>query len=308
MRLSKFFSQAKSPDGFIVVAVLWILGALATLATIYALYVRETANAFVVHDHRVQVQGLMLAGVELAVFQLTEVPQAQPAQGKFDFRLGTANVAVEFNSENARIDLNLAPKEVLAGLFIGLGVSRADAEGFANRIVAWRTRPSQATTESEVSLYRAAGLNHGPRHGPFQHVNEIALVLSLPANIIDRALPYLTVYSGRPEVNVLSAAPEVLAALPGMTPDRLQIMLSHRIGAPQDILRAQLGMAAQYATVQTSKANRVIVDVQLAGSRRVRSEAVVLLLDDDTEPFRVLSWRDDIGESPTDRYPNSSVR
>ena len=30
-------------DGFIIVAVLWILGALATLATIYAVYVIDTA-------------------------------------------------------------------------------------------------------------------------------------------------------------------------------------------------------------------------------------------------------------------------
>ena len=35
---------AKRPDGFIIVAVLWILGALATLASIYAVYVVNTAD------------------------------------------------------------------------------------------------------------------------------------------------------------------------------------------------------------------------------------------------------------------------
>jgi general secretion pathway protein K len=138
-------------------------------------------------------------------------------------------------------------------------------------------------------------------------VNELALVLGLSTSMIDRALPYLTVYSGRAEVNVLSAAPEVLAALPGMTPDRLQLMVAQRGGAPQDILRAQLGMAAQYATVQPSKANRVTVDVQIPGSRRVRSEGVILLLEGDTEPFRVLSWRDDI-EQPGSNEARSTVR
>ena len=35
----------------------------------------------------------------------------------FSFRLGQANVAVEFRSEAARIDLNAAPKQLLVGLF-----------------------------------------------------------------------------------------------------------------------------------------------------------------------------------------------
>ena len=98
---------------------------------------------------------------------------------------------------------------------------------------------------------------------------------------------------------MFDAAPEVLAALPGLTPERIQILLAQRDGASQDILKAQLGMAAQYATVQSSKANRITVDVRFDTNRRVRSEAVVLLPDNDTEPFRVLSWRDDIGEPKT---------
>jgi hypothetical protein len=38
-------SIARSSDDFIIVAVLWILGALATLASIYAVYVINTATS-----------------------------------------------------------------------------------------------------------------------------------------------------------------------------------------------------------------------------------------------------------------------
>ena len=48
-------------DGFIVVAVLWMLGALATLASIYAVYVINTATAMGVNDDRLQAEGLMTA-------------------------------------------------------------------------------------------------------------------------------------------------------------------------------------------------------------------------------------------------------
>lgn len=303
-----FPSHQAPPDGFIVVAVLWILGALATLTAIYAVYVIETAFAFVDYDDRLQAQGLALAGVELAVYQLTADPEAQPSRGRFGFRLGNADVAVDFRSETARIDLNLAPKPLLAGLFTVFGVRRQDAEGFADRTLAWRAPPTSATTEREASLYRAAGRNYGPRRGPFQHVNEVGLVLGLTPALIDRVVPFLTVYSGQAEVDLLNAAPEVLAALPGMTPERLHMLLAQRESAPQDILRAQLGMAAQYITMQPGKANRITVDVRLDSNLRVRSEAVVLLLDDDTEPFRVLSWRDEIAEQSTDERATVSRR
>src|SRR5438552_5596490 len=61
----------RSRDGFIVVAVLWILAALATLASIYASYVASTVIASRVNDERIQTHALVSAAVELAAYQLT---------------------------------------------------------------------------------------------------------------------------------------------------------------------------------------------------------------------------------------------
>jgi hypothetical protein len=55
-------------------------------------------------------------------------------------------------------------------------------------------------------------------------------------------------------------------------------------------------MAAQFITMQPSKANRITVAIRFDTNRRMRSQAVVLLGDKDTEPSRMLSWRDDVGE------------
>ena len=38
----------------------------------------------------------------------------------------------------------------------------------------------------------------------FQHVGELALVLGIPEFLVERALPYLTVYSGQPQINILT--------------------------------------------------------------------------------------------------------
>jgi general secretion pathway protein K len=41
----------------------------------------------------------------------------------------------------------------------------------------------------------------------------------------------------------------------------------------------------------------VTVHVGLENGRRINAEAVILVLDDAGEPFRVLSWRDDFDGS-----------
>src|SRR5436853_4479887 len=116
-RLANLFCLRSGRDGFIVVAVLWILAALATLVTIFSMYVINTATAFAVHDERLQAEGLARAAIELSVYQVAAGAQTPLSRGTFAFRIGNASVNAEFMAETARIDLNAAPKDLLTGLF-----------------------------------------------------------------------------------------------------------------------------------------------------------------------------------------------
>jgi general secretion pathway protein K len=281
-----------SESGFIIVPVLWIIAALAALTIIYSLYARETALNFVNHDEHLQASALAESAVELAAYQLTAHPDSQPLQGQFSFRQGNAAITVEFRCENSLIDLNFAPQNVLVGFFVGMGVQPEDAMTFAKRIIEWRTPVRNGASDPEAGIYQRDSLGYWPRHGPFQDKSELGLVAGLPPALIDRVLPYFTVYSGQPEVNVLAAPSQVLAALPGLTPERLQMLLSIRANAPQDIMRAQLGMTQSYITLNASRANRVSVAVQFASGRRTGTQADIFLLPRDKEPYRVLSWHE----------------
>jgi general secretion pathway protein K len=289
-------------DGFILVAVLWIIAALATLATIFSVYVINTATAFTVHDERLQAEGCARAAIELAVYQLTANPQGAPTRGRLVFRIGNAQVTTDFNSENARIDLNNAPKEMLAGLFTALGAAPNDAQAYADRIIAWRSPPSADTAGNEASIYRAAGVIYAPRGNQFPHTAELGLVLGIPELMVERALPFLTVYSGRPQINILDAAPQVIAALPGMAPARLQAVLAARQATPQDAeaLVASLGAAQALATTQGNKSVRVTARIAFDSGQRMTTEAVIFLTDNGTEPYRILTWRDDIDDLQAD--------
>jgi general secretion pathway protein K len=295
-------AAAISEHGFVLVAVLWILAALSALATIFSVYLSNSAQALALNDTGLQAEALVSASLELTAYQLSLAgDSARPLQGAFHFRLGDADILVSFVSEASRIDLNLAPKELLAGLFSGLGTDQEDAKQYADRIIGWRTPPKPDSADDEVSLYRAAGLAYSPRQAPFAHVNELALVVGLPPALVDRALPYVTVFSGLPKINALVAPPEVIAALPGMTPSGLKEFLRERPTLPSDMaaIATALGPAQASATIEKSDFFRVLTTVNFDNGRRTSTEVVIGLRGEE-DPYRVLSWQDDV-EAATSR-------
>ncbi|MET3355587.1 UNVERIFIED_ORG: general secretion pathway protein K [Xanthobacter viscosus] len=270
--------------GFILVAVLWILAALATLATVYAVYISSTATAAAVRDDSIIAHGLATAAVEIAALRLIAVPKdKRPSSGEVAFRMGKANVSASFVGEAARIDLNAAPKELLAGLFAALGAQPEAAADHADRILGFRAPPS-GDGGREAELYRDAGLDHGPRGAPFVHVEEIWRVVGLPPTLVEQALPHLTVFSGRGEINAADADPVVRAALPGAAPPDA----GGGAGAPAAPPAALPGTSRE-----ASDAVRVRILMEFDTGRRRAAEAVILLRDFGDDPYRVLSWRED---------------
>jgi general secretion pathway protein K len=96
------------------------------------------------------------------------------------------------------------------------------------------------------------------------------------------------VFSNLASVNILEAAPQVVAALPGMTPEKLQGVLSQRDN-PESLPAMAAGNGT--AGLTGSKAYRMGVGVEFDGGRRTAAEVVILLLEGGDEPYRVLSWR-----------------
>ena len=335
-------SATRAEAGFVLVAVLWILAALATLASIYSSYTVNTAAASHVADDRVQAEASIRAGVEMAVFRQLALPEkARPARGGFDMRVGRTGVAVRFRSEAARIDLNAAPADLLAGLFAAVGVDPMRAETFAERVVGWRTKAQTgadakegATAQTgadanvagadgkddkaakEDKLYSEQHMPYPPRHAPFDNALELSLLPGVSLAVVERVLPFVTVFSGRPEVDVSSADPTVLSAFPEMTPQILGAVLNARVKDPDDgrALLALLGPAKARATTDRS---RSIPGVNLGrirqwqacscggrvspqGPRRQgasrqgqRSDKDKSDKDKSDEPYELLYWRDD---------------
>ena len=53
-----------------------------------------------------------------------------------------------------------------------------------------------------------------PRHAPFDNALELSLLPGISLAVVERVLPFVTVFSGHAEVDVSSADPTVLSAFP----------------------------------------------------------------------------------------------
>jgi general secretion pathway protein K len=107
-------------------------------------------------------------------------------------------------------------------------------------------------------------------------------------------LPYVTVFSGQAQIDIVDAAPQVIAALPGMSPQVLQGILAARQAGTLDkesLAGLLVGSGQSMAAADAGKSFRVGVRVEFDNGRRSAAEAVILLPDDGPVPYRVLSWR-----------------
>ena len=148
-----------------MVAVLWILGALSTLASIYAVYVVNSAAAFAATTIILRAEALVSAALELTAYQQQAAlhNHVQPAANSA-FTWGKRMLRSNSRSEAARIDLNAAPKQLLVGLFRALG-ARPKMQRFTVIESSPGERLSPSDQDSEISAYRMARLGYQPRGG-----------------------------------------------------------------------------------------------------------------------------------------------
>ena len=86
MRAPRRKIRSETQRGFILVAVLWLLLALATLTTIYSLYLSNSALALSVYDDSLKTEAAMSGALELVNYRLSDPNKnVRPMRGAFSF-------------------------------------------------------------------------------------------------------------------------------------------------------------------------------------------------------------------------------
>ena len=277
--------------GIILVTVLWSIALLSALAMAASLTFREFAGVMAVSRDRVQGEALLTAGLEAAAGQLAGAGEQPLADAELSVDLSTGSVRARLTDEGGRIDIGQAPAEVLASLLRSVGAPPATADVLARRIIEQRVdvgRDSQGTARRRRSEL------------PFTDVRQLAELPGMAAEWVSAIVPLTTVF-GSETINPLTAPAAVIAALPGVDQARIEAFLAMRRAAAPDAdrLGQLLGPAQRYVAAKPQRVASVELAASLPDGYATAARAVITLLPQDGQPYRVLLWQ----PRPATRFP-----
>lgn len=272
-----------------VISVLWGLG-LLTAISLSLLWSSNVSYGLVRNDLEIAgVQAIAEAGVNRAIAALLD-PRPE-RRWRTDgvaqsFEFDGTRISISIQDELGKIDLNQAEAPLLVGLLRSAGLDFGSADSLADKILDWRTAtPLKRLNGAKDREYRERGSPYQPRNGPFQSVDELLLVMDVTPALFRRIEPALTVYSGRQFVDPQVAPREALAALPDMTPDKIDLALASR--GDQQLTSGQV-TGFPGALRGRAFAIRILFE---KSNRTVQYETVVRLTENANQPYFMLSWR-----------------
>jgi general secretion pathway protein K len=275
--------------GAALLVVLWMLALLTVLILSLTSATRTELNVAHNQEETAQARAIADAGVTLAILAtLDPSPTTQwPGTGDIhNLRFGSGTIRVAVQDEYGKIDLNVAPPELLAGLFRTLALSETESDRLVAAIMSLR---AEALAQSATGADTSAAASVLVPQKPFLAIEELRLLPGMTPTLYERLEPFLTVYSAQYGVNPLTAPPQVLQSLPGATPDLIATFLAARSAG---------GSAAGPLPLLVGVSDIVFGGLHLftvtsegraqSGARFVR-EAVVDASNPDS--VRFLSWR-----------------
>lgn len=230
--------RSQACRGAALLLVLWMLVLLTGLVSVFALtarteglqgrYLGRSTSARYAAEAGIDVAALHLQGTDAA---LRWTPDGRANRFLFEGQ----KIEVRVLDESAKVDLNVAPPDLLIGLLIAVGVGQEQARQLAGAIQDWRDGDQLLNAEggAEDPQYRAAGLPYGAKDRPFETTTELRQVLGVDPALYQKLQPYLTVYSGQARPNPSFAAEPVLKAL-GLAAEQIAQILAQRAEPPPE--------------------------------------------------------------------------
>jgi len=283
-------TRSDARRGMVLFTVMWSISLLSALAMAASVTFRGFAGVMAVERSQIQAEALLTAGLETAAVIVQTTSDSPLMEVETTATLDTGAVRARLNDEGGRIDIGKAPVEVLASLFRFVGVPAAVAGKVAQRIVDRRS-PGNATTPE----YGGRPSNEAPQppstNQPFTDVGQLHSIPGLEPEWIAAIAPLTTVF-GDKTVNPLTAPPRVIAALPGVDAQRVAAFVQARRSSPTDgdRLARILGPAQQYVAVKPQRVASVDLTAELASGYANTAHAVIVVLPQDSQPYRVLTW------------------
>lgn len=276
--------------GVALLVVLWACTLLAILLGGYAMLARTEGLQARYQFARTQAHYAAEAGLMRAIYALQDPDTKQrwiPDGRVYPLIFNNASVSVSVIDESGKVDINAASAPVLDGLFRAAGMDDPSAQALTRNVVAWRSFSNTVGPDPLDAMYASAGLDYGPRHGPFASIEELRMVLGMPPAIYRKIASQITLWSGRDAPDPATAPPLALAAIPGMDAARIKQAEAARLA-----LDPASGMVSPGGVTHSIRSQATLADGTTA---MVRATVRLRGMGAGKQPYAVLRWQE--GES-----------
>lgn len=262
--------------GIALVIVLWITMLLIVITFAFSARVRTEVFSTIAFKERLENKYLAEAGLQWAMMEIiyrnvnknipaqNEGLEASPVDGTFRavkmddgyFRIGIAD-------ESGKININLltaASGIILNNLLVNLGVEKNQADTIVNSILDWKDGDDLHRLQgAENDYYMSLPKPYKCKDANFDNLEELLLVKGMTRDILygteekPGLMQHLTVYTSTAQININSAKPDVLKAIPRMTDEMIQTVIHYRLSdhAKKDGSGLQSMLSADFANISS---------------------------------------------------------
>jgi type II secretory pathway component PulK len=126
---------------------------------------------------------------------------------------------------------------------------------------------------------------------PISDLRQLQLVPGMRPEWVAGIIPLATVF-GSETINPLTAPPGVIAALPGVAKGQAEAFVRARRSSVADVERLTrlLEPARRYLAVKPVRVASIVLMAELANGYAAAARSVIVVLPQDTLPYRVLVW------------------
>jgi len=293
-------SGRQQQQGIVLVVVLWLVALLSLMAVSQTAAVRTETLIVGNLVESATARAAAYAGLQRAVAELAKPLQAREMSSDgalYQLRFGSAQLLVSITDESGKVDLNAAPGTLFDALLQDVVEDEGRREALVAALLDWRDRDKlRRINGAEEEDYRLAGLEYGPRNGPFQSLEELALVIGFDAPLYHAIADNLTIYSGSATINASVAPQEVLQAIDGAAEAEEEVPPMSE--EPPDV-------AVPYRrTTSGGSVYSIYAEAQLESGVRERLEAVVRLVPPRANAparYEFLRWREGVASRSEER-------
>lgn len=233
-----------SQRGIALLTVLWVLTLLMVIVFSFSFLARTEILSTIAFKEGMEQRFLAEAGIERGIVELIYRKQNLLIADRqvwktdgtpFSDQLGDGGYRAKLFDESGKIDINFAPEILLKNLIQNLGLEGEVLDTVVDSIMDWKDKDDLHRLHgAESDYYQSLPNPYKAKNGFFDTLEELLTVKGVTREILFGSekqkglLEFLTVHGKTTRINVNAAPKEVLMAIPGVTAEMAEALITYR--------------------------------------------------------------------------------